>query len=139
MGQPPSIGANPVTSTSYGVSSHVTGLTFGSADSAEFAFDPNTGRETQYSATVNGSVMHGDLTWNANGSLKTLAITDPFNAGDAQTCNYSYDDLSRITAANCGTAIFNQNFAYDPFGNITKTVPTGSTGIAWQPGYNSST
>src|SRR5207302_6438880 len=102
-------------------------------------YDNNTGRMTQYKYTLNGSSEIGNLTWNANGSLQTLAITDPFNAGDAQTCNYSYDDLSRITAANCGTAIFNQNFAYDPFGNITKTVPTGSTGIAWQPGYNSST
>ncbi len=29
-----------------------------------------------------------------------------------------------------------QAFAYDPFGNITKTVPLSMTGISWQPGYN---
>ncbi len=133
MGQPPSIGANPVTSTSYGVSSHVTGVTFGSADSAEFAFDPNTGRETQYSATVNGSVMHGDLTWNANGSLKTLAIADPFNAADAQTCNYTHDDLMRIASANCGSP-WSQTFGYDAFGNLTK-----SGSLTWNPGYNVAT
>jgi hypothetical protein len=35
--------------------------------------------------------------------LKQLNITDGFNAADAQTCNYGYDDLARISSANCGT------------------------------------
>jgi len=44
-----------------------------------------------------------------------------------QTCTYSADDLSRISSVNClngTTNVWNQNFTYDPFGNITKSVPT---------------
>ncbi len=35
-------GQNPVTATSYNTSSHVTGMTLGSADSDAFAFEANT-------------------------------------------------------------------------------------------------
>ena len=72
--------------------------------------------------SINGSSEIGNLTWNGNGSLKTLAITDPFNAGDAQTCS-----------ANCGS-VWSQTFTYDSFGNVTK-----SGSIAWQPGFTPST
>jgi hypothetical protein len=65
--------------------------------------------------------------------VKTLAITDPFNASNAQTCNYAYDDLTRLKSANCGTP-WSQTFNYDAFGNITK-----SGSLSWQPGYNQST
>jgi hypothetical protein len=47
-----------------------------------------------------------------------------------QTCNYLYDDLQRLSTANCG-ALWSQNFTYDSFGNITKT---GSS--AFTPGYS---
>ena len=66
----------------------------------------------------------------------------PFNSADAQTCTYGADDLSRIASVNClsgSTNVWNQNFTYDAFGNITKQVPTGGTGISWIPGYNAST
>src|SRR5260370_19243524 len=96
-----SSGPNPVLSVGYNTGSKITGITLGSNDSDSFTYDNNTGRMTQYNYTLNGSSEITKLTSNANGSLKTLAITDPFNAGDAQTCNYSYDDLSRITPANC--------------------------------------
>jgi hypothetical protein len=76
-----SSGQNPVTSTACNTASQVTGVTYGTADSDAFTFDPNTGRMTQYKYTVNGSSEIGGLTWNPNGSLKTIAITDPFNAG----------------------------------------------------------
>jgi RHS repeat-associated protein len=128
-----SSGQNPVTSTTYNVSGQVTGVTLGSGDSDSFAYDANTGRMTQYKYTVSGSSEIGNLTWNSNGSLKTLGITDPFNAGDAQTCNYAHDDISRISSANCGS-VWSQTFSYDPFGNVTKN---GSS--SWQPGYNTST
>jgi hypothetical protein len=36
----------------------------------------------------------GNLTWNSNGSLKTLAITNPFNAGDAETYSGLCMDVS---------------------------------------------
>jgi RHS repeat-associated protein len=85
---------------------------------------------TQYKYNVGSSTVTGNLTWNSNGTLKTLAITDPLNSGDTQTCNYAYDDLARLSSANCGTP-WSQTFTYDSFGNITK-----SGSISWQPGYN---
>jgi hypothetical protein len=41
----------------------------------------------------------------------------PSAAANTQTCNYTYDDLTRIKTANCGTP-WNQTFSFDPFGNI---------------------
>jgi RHS repeat-associated protein len=67
---------------------------------------------------------------------RNARITDPINAGDSQSCSYAYDDLTRITSANCGS-VWGQTFSYDAFGNIDKQVT--STGISWQPTYNSST
>jgi RHS repeat-associated protein len=137
-----SSGVNPVLSTSYNTFSQVTGVTFGSNDSAGFTYD-TIGRMTQYKETINGTVMHGDLTWNANGSLKILAITDPFNASDSQTCNFLYDDLGRIgrppgssaNSVDCGATKWQQYFTYDAYGNIKKFVPTGGTGTSFQPTY----
>jgi hypothetical protein len=131
-----SSGQNPETGTSYNVFSEATAVNFGSGDSDAFQYDPNTGRMTQYKYTVNGSSMVGNLTWNANGSLKTLAITDPFNSSNRQTCNYAYDNLARIATANCGS-IWNETFAFDAFGNIQKTGISGAT--SFLPTYSSST
>jgi RHS repeat-associated protein len=124
---------NPVSNTTYNAAGQITGVTYGSSDNDSFTYDPNTSRMKQYKFTLNGSSEISNLTWNANATLKTLAITDPFNSGNAQTCNHAYDDLSRVTSANCGTP-WSQTFSYDPFGNITK-----SGSITWQPGYNQST
>ena len=87
-----SAGQNPVSSTSYNLYSEPTAVSYGSSDSDAFAFDLNTGRMTQYKTTLSGSSAYGNLNWNANGSLGQLAITDPFNSANAQTCNYTYDD-----------------------------------------------
>src|SRR2546425_5004848 len=75
----------------------------------------------------------GDLTWNRNGTLRQLNITDPFNSANTQNCTYSYDDLTRITGANCGTA-WSQTFSFDPFGNINK-----SGSMSFQPTYSPTT
>jgi RHS repeat-associated protein len=107
-----------------------------------YQYDPNTLRMTQYSAALNGGTISGTLNWNANGSLQQLVITDPFSSADVQTCAYGADDLSRLASVNCmngSTNVWNQNFTYDAFGNITKQVPTNGTGISWIPGYNAST
>jgi len=76
-----------------------------------------------------------NLTWNANGSLGSLAITDQLNSANTQTCNYSHDDLGRIATANCGT-IWNQSFGFDPFGNISKSA---TAGVSFLPTYSLST
>jgi RHS repeat-associated protein len=130
-------GVNPVTATSYNVASQPTSVTLGSSDSDAFQYDPSTFRLTQYKFNVGAQNVTGNLTWNANGSLGTLAITDAFNASDTQTCSYKADDLSRINSANCG-AIWGQSFAYDPFGNISKTVLSGSAGTSFLPTYQTS-
>jgi RHS repeat-associated protein len=92
----------------------------------------------QYQHNVTGSSATGALTWNADGTLKQLVITNPFNTAGSQTCNDSYDDLSRLASANCG-AIWGQSFGYDPFGNLTKSVLPGSAGNSFQPTYNPAT
>lgn len=142
-----SSGTNPVTAVSYNVASQLTSATFGSSDSISYTYDSNTGRMTQYKLAINGSATYGNLTWNPNGTVQKLAITDPFNTADAQTCTYLYDDLGRIglppastgKSVDCGVSTWQQNFSYDAFGNLTKTVPTGGTGISWQPTYSNST
>ena len=105
-----------------------------------YQYDPNTLRMTQYSWALSGGTVSGTLNWNPNGSLQKLVVADPFNSADAQTCTYSADDLVRISSVSCNSgAVWGQQFTYDAFGNLTKTVPTGATGITWQPGYSSST
>jgi RHS repeat-associated protein len=135
-----SSGQSPITSsTSYNVSGQATGVTLGSADSDAFSYDPNTSRMSQYQFNVNGQSLTGVLTWNSNGTLRTLAITDPFNSANSQTCNYSYDDLARLFSIDCGASTWQQNFGYDAFGNLKKTVPPGGTGVSFQPTYNLAT
>ena len=54
----------------------LTSVTFGSGDSDTYQYDAATGRMNQYQFQVNGATDTGALTWNANGSLGRLAITD---------------------------------------------------------------
>lgn len=135
-----SSGQNPVTGVTYNPNGQgqITALTFGSSDSDSFTFDPNTGRMTQYQYSVGSSPQTdtGALTWNSNGSLQQLVITDQLNPADSQTCTYTHDALGRVASANCGASTWSQTFSYDPFGNITKTVPQGSTGMSFQPSYD---
>lgn len=137
-----SSGQNPVTAVTYTNSGttqpigSLTKVTFGSGDSDNFTYDTNTGQMTQYKYTVSTNSEIGNLGWNANGSLRSLGITDPFNASDTQTCAYAHDDLSRLQTANCGST-WGESYSYDPFGNIDKSVLSGSTGFSWQPTYTS--
>jgi RHS repeat-associated protein len=138
-----STGTNPLTGATYATSGTtqpigaLTQLTLGSADSDNFSYDPATGRMTQYKFNIGATPQSvvGNLTWNSNGSLRTLAITDPFNSANAQTCTFTYDDLTRQSTANCGSA-WNQNFSFDPFGNISKSATVGT---AFNATYSSST
>lgn len=69
---------NPVTGVTYDTSSLPTQVNFGSGDNDIFAYDPNTMRTTQYQFNINGQSSTGAFTWNANGSLQKLAITDVY-------------------------------------------------------------
>ena len=121
---------NPLTSTNYNVASQPTQVNFGSGDSDSFTYDPNSDRMTQYKFTVNRQAVVGTLTWNANASLGSLSITDPFYSSGNQSCSYSHDDLSRIASANCGSP-WSQTFTFDAFGNINKSGTS-----SFQPTYS---
>jgi RHS repeat-associated protein len=120
-------------------------ISLGLGDSDNYAYDPNTGQMTSFTFTVGATPKSqvGSLTWNANGTLRTVAVTDGFNLAGNNTCNYGtsaapgYDELGRLVKVDCGAAVWQQNFSYDAYGDLTKTVPTGGTGINWNPGYTS--
>lgn len=101
-------------------------------DSDNYAYDSLTGRMTNWTFTVGATPKSqtGTLTWNSNGTLQKLIIGDGFNAGGAQTCTYTYDDLARLTNDDCGS-LWQQTFGYDQFNNLTK-----SGNLTWNPGYN---
>ena len=148
-----STGTNPVSGVTYNNGSFANEpigallkVTLGAGDSANFTYDPNTGRMTQYSASVGATptIISGTLNWNPNGTLRQNNIVDGFNPANTQVCTYLYDDFARVAGTvngtpgvNCvngATNIWNQTFTYDQFGNITKS--TSGPGIAWNPGYN---
>jgi RHS repeat-associated protein len=132
----------------YNPASQPTQLNFTSGDFDNFTYDPNTGRMTQYQFNVNNQSVTGTLTWNSNGSLSSLAITDPFNSNDQQTCSYGspsatpaiagYDDLERLISFNCvnssNVSIWGQTFGYDALGNLTQSGTE-----SFLPSYSSAT
>ena len=134
-----SSGQNPVTSTAYNMfaSPNQLSVAFGSGDSDVFTYDPNTFRVNKYQFNVGSQAVVGTLGWNANGSLGSLNITDPFSTANTQNCSFAADDLSRISQASCGT-VWGQNFSYDPFGNIQKNGISGTGGSSFTPTYQSS-
>lgn len=128
-----SSGQNPVTNSTFNSAGFPTSITYGSADSDSYSYDPNTNRLTQYQFNVNGHSLTGALTWNANRTLQALNITDALNSAGTQSCSFSHDDLIRIASAGCGS-VWSQTFGYDPFSNISYT---GS--MSFQPTYSIST
>ncbi len=132
-----SSGTNPVTSTLYNGFSLPTSVIYpvpwlGRAQNDTFSYDGNTGRMTQYQ--TGASSYSGALTWNANGTLASLATSVP-----AQTCNYVHDDLTRLASVACAASPsgWNQTFGYDAFGNISKTG--SGLGVSFQPTYSTAT
>ena len=112
-------------------------VNYGSGDKDTFTFDTNTGRMKQYQASVNTYTVTGNLTWNGNGSLGQLQIADTAYPTNSQTCAYQHDDLARISSVDCGSGHWGQTFAYDAFGNITKTaMGNGRSGPSFTPGYD---
>ncbi len=112
-------GSVPWISTGYNVADQPTAVNV--IDGAEtFGYDPNSGRMTQWASTANSNTQSGNLTWNANGSLQKLVVSDSSDSGNNQTCTYGYDDLERLLSANCGST-WSQTFGYDAFGNIAKS------------------
>jgi len=113
-----------------------------------FSYDATTGRMTQYAANINSSAVTGTLSWNANWTLQKLVTVDPYNPGNNnKTCSYTYDDLARLSQADCGSANWGQNFSYTDnattniaaFGNISETVISGRTGQSFAAAYSDTT
>jgi RHS repeat-associated protein len=132
-----SSGQSPLVSgTNYNAASLPTVIKIGSGtgDQDAYSYDPNTNRMTQYQFTVNNTSLTGGVGWNANSTLVSQSITDGFNAPDTQNCSYGYDDMVRVTSANCGSAA-SQTFSFDPFGNVNKS---GSP-YSFNPTYSEST
>ncbi len=129
-----STGNGNLTSTSYNAASLATQVNFGSGDSDTFSYDSNTDRMTQYQFNVGSQSVIGKLTWNSNGSLGGLAITDPFNSANSQNCSYTHDDLGRVAGTNCSGSGFSGTYSYDAFGNLKKSGTD-----TFQPTYNSAT
>ena len=141
-----SSGQSPVTGVTYTNSGttepigSLTNVTLGSVDSDSFQYDVNTGRPAQFKLNVGTSQsVTGNLGWNSNSTLASLNITDQLYSSNTQSCSYSYDDLNRLGSANCGSSIWSQTYSYDAFGNIAKSVPSGSTGITFMGVYSNST
>ncbi|MGH3634653.1 MAG: hypothetical protein ACRDTS_11275, partial [Mycobacterium sp.] len=135
---------NPLSSISYAASGSPTALGLGNGDSEAFTYDPGTGQMKQYTFTVgqgaNAKTDVGQLWWNPDGTLSELSIADAVpNTADSEICNFTQDQLGRLASASCSngsTNLWGQNFSLDPFGNLSKSVPSGATGIAFQPAYN---
>jgi RHS repeat-associated protein len=117
----------------------------GTADNDTYTYDANTVRMKTYTFTVGSTPksIAGTLTWNSNGTLRTLAITDGFNSGGTETCNYGtsttmgYDDLGRLLSVDCSSSpAWAQTFSYDQYDNITKT---GSISWACASCYDATT
>jgi YD repeat-containing protein len=107
-------------STAYNVADQPTAVVPSAGGTESFVYDGNSGRMTQWSSTAGSKTQTGTLTWNANGTLQTLQITDSANSANAQTCSNLYDDLARLKSAHCGT-VWSQDFTYDAWGNINKS------------------
>ncbi|MGH9496143.1 MAG: hypothetical protein ACRD3B_14180 [Candidatus Sulfotelmatobacter sp.] len=117
------------------------------SDNDSYTFDNNTGNMTQFVFTAGPKNETGALSWNSNGTLKQLAITDGFNAGGTQTCHFNptdasgtgYDDLMRLVGVDCGTGQWGQTYSYDQYDNLSKAVIAGRSGSTYNPGYSAST
>ena len=124
--------SQPLAAASYGAAyapASLTQVAFGSSGAGgtdAYTYDAATGRMTQYQFTVGGQTDTGALTWNDNGSLASLAISDTITGtSDSQTCAFTHDDLGRIATANCGSG-WDQTFDFDPFGNLSKSATAGT-------------
>ena len=120
------------------------GMSTSSANDVDsFVYDSYTYRPINLTCSISPTSgtynVSTALTWNANWSLQQMAYTDGSPSPLSQTCTYSADDLSRIASVNCGSSTWAQNFSYDAFGNINKSVPGGATGTAYGAAYSTVT
>jgi RHS repeat-associated protein len=127
---PTALSPDPIKTVSYNPASEIANVNFASGETDAYSYDA-MGRVNNYTYVLGSNSLVGQPTWNPNGTLGKLNITDQFNSTNNQNCTYTHDDLARISNASC--TAWAQAFTYDQFGNNTKS---GSS--SWMPGYNSS-
>ena len=136
-----------VTGTTYFPAANPAVVSLTGTDNDAYTYNTNTGRMTEFVFTVGGNNLTGTLNWNPNGTLGYLSVIDGFNSGGSETCysnssgslGHGYDDLGRLVEFDCGSGNWGQQFAYDQYDNLTKTVLSGRSGTTWNPGYSSTT
>jgi YD repeat-containing protein len=136
-----------VTGTTFFPAANPAVVSLTGTDNDAYTYDWNTGRMTKFVFTVGSNNLTGNLDWNPNGTLGYLAVTDGFNSEGSETCysnssgslGYGYDDLGRLVEFDCGSGNWGQQFSYDQYDNLTKTVLSGRTGTSWNPGYSATT
>lgn len=99
------------------------------SDEDEYSYDALE-QMAQYQFVAGAQNNEGVLTWNQDGTLGSLAITDGVNSADSQTCKFGYDAVARLTNDICGS-VWSQTYSYDQYDNLTK-----SGNASWIPGYN---
>jgi RHS repeat-associated protein len=118
---------NLVTATTYNAAGAPAMINMGNGDTDMPGYDYFY-RSSGFTFNVAGSspfTISGALTLNTNSSIKQMTINDGNDSTKNQTCSYSMDDLNRLNSANCGS-VWSQTFAYDPFGNISKSANAGT-------------
>jgi len=137
----------PSSGVTYNAAGQPTNISIGTgSDYDGYAYDKNTLLMTGWTFQVNSVQETAVITPNANNTIKSVAITDGFNANGTITYSYNsglvsgtgYDDLGRLIGWSAtGTGgTWSQAFSFDQYDNITKSG-TGFT--AWNPGYSATT
>lgn len=125
-----------VSNVLYDAAGNATEIDYANGDKDAYTYDPASENMTQYQFKLGAAQTTdtGVLTWNPNGTLGALAITDNITSADTQTCSSSHDDLLRLASWNCG-ALWSESYAYsaDYAGNVTK-----SGSLSFAPGYTAS-
>jgi hypothetical protein len=135
---------NIVTAATYYPAANPDGLTVGGSDTDLFWHNTTTGKMTEYEFNVGSQSMTGVLTWNLNETLRQLWVTDGFNSGGSQTCDFNpsyatstgYDDWGRLVGSDCGSGKQGQTFSYDNYDNMKKSPISGRLGLTYNPTYN---
>ena len=91
-----------------------------------------------YAGQLNGNgsgwaYYENSYTVPANGAYVQFYAEIHGGSDTDRTSTTAYFDTATFTASG---ALWGQNFAYDPFGNITKTVPTGANGMTFNVNYD---
>jgi RHS repeat-associated protein len=153
-----SINGTMASSVTYNPADEPCVVTLGLGDTDTWIYDGNynnntvcgvltTGRMTSYSFAIGATPLTetGTYSWNANGTLRGLAVVDGIHSANSQTCAYGtssapgYDEFGRLLSTVCtnsgGTNVWEQAFTYDMYDNITKSASPGP-GVSWIPGYS---